>query len=171
MAESWDNKDFKVWTFHLRKDAKWSNGEPVTAGLRIQLAASGGSETASPYASYPQYGHIVNVDEIIDGKKAPSELGVKPLTTTRWKSPSANRYPIFINCWLTRRCLPSTNRPSKIWRKVDAAGNIVTNGAYTLKDWVVNERIVMERNPHYWDNAKTVINTVTAADLFRSDLC
>lgn len=31
VAESWDNKDFKVWTFHLRKDAKWSNGEPVTA--------------------------------------------------------------------------------------------------------------------------------------------
>lgn len=50
-------------------------------------------------------------------------------------------------------------------------GNIVTNGAYTLKDWVVNERIVMERNPHYWDNAKTVINTLPAADLFRSDLC
>ncbi|WP_243433595.1 ABC transporter substrate-binding protein, partial [Pseudomonas sp. 95_A] len=30
VAESWDNKDFKVWTFHLRKNAKWSNGEPVT---------------------------------------------------------------------------------------------------------------------------------------------
>ena len=36
-------------------------------------------KTASPYASYPQYGHIVNVDEIIDGKKAPSELGVKAI--------------------------------------------------------------------------------------------
>ncbi|EPA9874632.1 ABC transporter substrate-binding protein, partial [Cronobacter sakazakii] len=31
VAEKWENKDFKVWTFHLRKDAKWSNGEPVTA--------------------------------------------------------------------------------------------------------------------------------------------
>jgi oligopeptide transport system substrate-binding protein len=37
----------------------------------------------------------------------------------------------------------------------------VTNGAYKLKDWVVNERIVMERNTNYWDNAKTVINQVT----------
>lgn len=128
-------------------------------------------KTASPYASYPQYGHIVNVDDIIDGKKAPSELGVKPLTTTRWKLPSASQSLIFISCWLTRRCLLSTNRLLKIWREMDTARNIVTNGAYTLKDWVVNERIVMERNPHYWDNAKTVINTVTAADLFRSDLC
>ena len=122
VAESWDNKDFKVWTFHLRKDAKWSNGEPVTAqDFVYSWQRLVDPKTASPYASYPQYGHIVNVDEIIDGKKAPSELGVKPLTTTRWKSPSANRYPIFINCWLTRRCLPSTNRPSKNLAKVDAA--------------------------------------------------
>lgn len=39
--------------------------------------------------------------------------------------------------------------------------NIVSNGAYKLKDWVVNERIVLERNTNYWDNAKTVINQVT----------
>ncbi len=31
VAERWENKDFKVWTFHLRQNAKWSNGEPVTA--------------------------------------------------------------------------------------------------------------------------------------------
>lgn len=31
VAESWDKKDAKVWIFHLRKDAKWSNGKPVTA--------------------------------------------------------------------------------------------------------------------------------------------
>ncbi len=93
VAESWDNKDFKVWTFHLRKDAKWSNGEPVTArDFVYSWQRLVDPKTASPYASYPQYGHIVNVDEIIDGKKAPSELGVKPLTTTRWKSPSAVPY-------------------------------------------------------------------------------
>ncbi len=84
VAESWDNKDFKVWTFHLRKDAKWSNGEPVTAQDFVYS-----------------------------------------------------------------------------WQRLVDPKTIVTNGAYTLKDWVVNERIVMERNPHYWDNAKTVINTVT----------
>ena len=39
--------------------------------------------------------------------------------------------------------------------------NYVSNGAYKLKDWIVNERIVLERNPEYWDNAKTIINKVT----------
>ncbi len=46
----------------------------------------------------------------------------------------------------------------EIRRKWTQLGNIVTNGAYTLKDWVVNERIVLERSPTYWNNAKTVIN-------------
>lgn len=39
--------------------------------------------------------------------------------------------------------------------------HIVTSGAYKLSQWVVNERIVAERNPRYWDNAHTVINKVT----------
>lgn len=72
VAESWDNKDFKVWTFHLRKDAKWSNGEPVTAqDFVYSWQRLVDPKTASPYASYPQYGHILNVDEIIDGKNRP----------------------------------------------------------------------------------------------------
>jgi oligopeptide transport system substrate-binding protein len=40
-------------------------------------------------------------------------------------------------------------------------GNMVSNGAYVLKDWVVNERVDVERNPSYWNNAKTVIEKVT----------
>lgn len=39
--------------------------------------------------------------------------------------------------------------------------NFVGNGAYKLKDWVVNERIVLERSPTYWNNQETVINKAT----------
>ncbi len=53
---------------------------------------------------------------------------------------------------------PLSRNSAKKWTQ---PGNIVTNGAYTLKDWVVNERIVLERSPTYWNNAKTVINQVT----------
>jgi oligopeptide transport system substrate-binding protein len=44
------------------------------------------------------------------------------------------------------------------WTKPE---HIVTSGPYKLSQWVVNERIVAERNPRYWDNAHTVINKVT----------
>lgn len=163
VAESWDNKDFKVWTFHLRKDAKWSNGEPVTAqDFVYSWQRLVDPKTASPYASYPQYGHIVNVDEIIDGKKAPSELGVKAIDDHTLEVTLSEPVPYFYKL-LVNPAMSPVYKPAieKFGEKWTQPGNIVTNGAYTLKDWVVNERIVMERNPHYWDNAKTVINTVT----------
>lgn len=69
VAESWDNKDAKVWTFHLRKDAKWSDGTPVTAqDFVYSWQRSVDPNTASPYASYLQYGHIAGIDEILEGK-------------------------------------------------------------------------------------------------------
>ncbi len=119
-------------------------------------------KTASPYASYPQYGHIVNVDEIIDGKKAPSELGVKAIDDHTLEVTLSEPVPYFYKL-LVNPAMSPVYKPAieKFGEKWTQPGNIVTNGAYTLKDWVVNERIVMERNPHYWDNAKTVINTVT----------
>lgn len=49
----------------------------------------------------------------------------------------------------------------KFGEKWTLPANYVSNGAYKLKDWIVNERIVLERNPEYWDNAKTIINKVT----------
>lgn len=55
VTESWGNKDFKVRTFHLRKDAKWSNGKPVTAqDFVYSWQCVVDPETASPYASYLQ---------------------------------------------------------------------------------------------------------------------
>lgn len=49
----------------------------------------------------------------------------------------------------------------KFGEKWTQPANIVTNGAYKLKDWVVNERMVLERSPTYWDNDKTIINQIT----------
>jgi len=53
VATSWDNKDFKVWTFHLRPEAKWSNGDPVTAqDFVYSWQRLADPKTASPYESY-----------------------------------------------------------------------------------------------------------------------
>jgi len=163
VAESWDNKDFKVWTFHLRKDAKWSNGEPVTAqDFVYSWQRLVDPKTASPYASYPQYGHILNVDEIIDGKKAPSELGVKAIDDHTLEVTLSEPVPYFYKL-LVNPAMSPVNKTAieKFGEKWTQPANIVTNGAYKLKDWVVNERIVMERNTNYWDNAKTIVDQIT----------
>lgn len=163
VAESWDNKDFKVWTFHLRKDAKWSNGEPVTAqDFVYSWQRLVDPKTASPYASYPQYGHILNVDEIIDGKKPTTDLGVNAIDDHTLEVTLSEPVPYFYKL-LVNPAMSPVNKTAidKFGEKWTQPANIVTNGAYKLKDWVVNERIVMERNPNYWDNKDTVIDQIT----------
>ncbi|EAM2802962.1 oligopeptide ABC transporter substrate-binding protein OppA [Salmonella enterica] len=163
VAEKWENKDFKVWTFHLRKNAKWSDGTPVTASDFVyswQRLAD--PNTASPYASYLQYGHIANIDDIIAGKKPATELGVKALDDHTLEVTLGEPVPYFYKLLVHPSVSPvPKSAVEKFGDKWTQPANIVTNGAYKLKNWVVNERIVLERNPQYWDNDKAVINQVT----------
>ncbi|MGR7497335.1 oligopeptide ABC transporter substrate-binding protein OppA [Klebsiella aerogenes] len=163
VAESWDNKDFKVWTFHIRKDAKWSDGSPVTAqDFVYSWQRLADPKTASPYASYLQYGHVTNVDEIIAGKIPATDLGVKAIDDKTFEVTLSEPVPYFYKLLVHPSVSPVPKAAiEKYGEKWTQPANIVTNGAYKLKDWVVNERIVLERNTNYWDNAKTVINQVT----------
>ncbi|WP_156294237.1 oligopeptide ABC transporter substrate-binding protein OppA [Serratia oryzae] len=163
VAESWDNKDFKVWTFHLRKDAKWSNGQPVTAqDFVYSWQRIVDPKTASPYASYLQYAHVENVDDIIAGKKDKSTLGVKAIDDHTFQVTLTEPVPYLVEMTQHYAMKPVNKEAvEKFGEKWTLPQNYVSNGAYKLKDWVVNERIVLERNPEYWDNAKTVIDKVT----------
>ncbi|HHR0874287.1 TPA: oligopeptide ABC transporter substrate-binding protein OppA [Klebsiella oxytoca] len=163
VAEKWDNKDFKVWTFHLRKDAKWSDGSPVTAqDFVYSWQRLADPKTASPYASYLQYGHLANVDDIIAGKKPATDLGVKALDDHTFEVTLSEPVPYFYKLLVHPSVSPVPKAAiEKFGDKWTQPANIVSNGAYKLKDWVVNERIVLERNANYWDNGKTVINQVT----------
>ena len=163
VAEKWDNNDFKVWTFHLRKDAKWSDGTPVTAqDFVYSWQRLANPNTASPYASYLQYGHIVNIDDIIAGKKPVTDLGVKAIDDHTFEVTLSEPVPYFYKLLVHSSVSPVPKAAvEKYGDKWTQPANIVTNGAYKLKDWVVNERIVLERNTNYWDNAKTIINQVT----------
>ncbi|MCU1792002.1 oligopeptide ABC transporter substrate-binding protein OppA [Pectobacterium polaris] len=163
VAESWDNKDFKVWTFHLRKDAKWSNGEPVTAqDFVYSWQRLADPKTASPYSSYLQYGHLLNIDDIIAGKKSPDTLGVKAIDDHTFEVTLSEAVPYFYKLPVYAAMSPVNKAAiEKFGEKWTQPQNWVGNGAYKLKDWVVNEKMVLERNPQYWDNAHTVINQVT----------
>ena len=163
VAEKWENKDFKVWTFHLRKDAKWSDGTPVTAeDFVYSWQRLANPNTASPYASYLQYGHIANIDDIIAGKKPATDLGVKAIDDNTFEVTLSEPVPYFYKLLVHPSVSPVPKAAvEKFGEKWTQPANIVTNGAYKLKNWVVNERIVLERNTQYWDNDKTVINQVT----------
>ncbi|QHM75338.1 Periplasmic oligopeptide-binding protein [Mixta theicola] len=164
VAESWESKEGgKVWIFHLRDSAKWSNGEPVTAKDFVyswrRLASP---KTASPYASYLQYGHLLNVDDIIAGKKAPDTLGVKAIDDLTLEVTLSEAVPYFdkliIHHSMSPVYQPVVDKFGDKWTQPE---NFVGNGAFKVKEWVINERLVVERNPQYWDNARTVLNKVT----------
>ena len=163
VAESWESKDNKVYVFHLRKDAKWSNGEPVTAGDFVYaFRRVVDPKTGSPYSWYLETPGIVNASKIINGKAKPEELGVKAIDDYTFEVSLERPISYFVSMMAHTTVYPEPQKViEKFGDKWTQPGNLVGNGAYTLKDWVVNEKIVLERNHNYWDDKNTTINKVT----------
>lgn len=164
MAISWESTpDFKQWTFKLRPDAKWSNGEPVTAhDFVFSWQRLADPLTASPYASFLDYLKIENAQDVIEGKKKPSELGVKAVDDHTFQVTLSEPVPYLVGMTTHQSMLPV---PKSVVEKYGDAwvkkGNHVGNGAYKLAEHVINEKIVFERSPTYWNDKETVINKAT----------
>ena len=162
-AASWENQNYQQWTFHLRPGAVWSDGSPVTAqDFVYSWQRLADPKIASPYASYLQYTKVENIDDILTGKKSPQTLGVKALDDQTLQVTLSEPVPYFISM-LSHTSLKPVKRAvvEKFGDKWTLPANYVGNGAYRLKEWVVNERIVLERSPSYWNNKQTVINQAT----------
>ncbi|CCO82594.1 Oligopeptide ABC transport system, periplasmic protein precursor oppA [Erwinia amylovora ACW56400] len=163
VAQSWQNQQGKVWTFTLRSDARWNNGEPVTAADFVyswQRLVS--AETASPYASFAQAAHLLNADKILARELPASALGVRALDAHHVEVTLAEPVPYFLAMVAHTAFKPLNRRTIETWgEKWTQPAHYVGNGAYTLSDWVINEKIVLKRNPHYWNNRKTAIEQVT----------
>lgn len=163
VAESWETTDNKTFIFNLRKDAKWSNGDPVTAhDFEYSFKRVVDPATAAPYSWYMEMTTMINAAEIIAGKKDKETLGVKALDdhTLEIKLASAVPYFVMMMAHTTVKAVPQATI-EKFGDKWTRPENFVGNGAYTVDKWVVNERISLTRNTQYWDDAKTVINKVT----------
>ncbi|WET39224.1 ABC transporter substrate-binding protein [Citrobacter enshiensis] len=163
LALSWENKANTVWTFHLRPGITWSDGSAITAQDIVwswQRLVS--PKTASPYATYLGNMHVLNAAEIAQGNKAPDTLGVKAVNDSTLEITLTQPTAAFLAMLAHPSLVPLDKvligRFGDKWTKPE---HFVSSGAYTLSQWVVNERIVTVRNPHYWDDQHTVINKVT----------
>lgn len=163
VAESWETTDNKTFTFKLRKDAKWSNGDPVTANdfvYSFQRAVD--PNTASPYSWYMEYTKMANAKDIIAGKKDKSTLGVKALDDHTLEVQLETAVPYFVMMTGHTTMKPvhqaTVEKHGDQWTR---PGNFVGNGAFVVDSWVVNERLVLARNAEYWDNDATVLDKVT----------
>jgi oligopeptide transport system substrate-binding protein len=162
VAESWKQLDATTWVFKLRNTAKWSNGDPVTAddfvyGIRRFVDP----KTASTYAN--TFGiFFLNGAEVVKGGKPTSAIGVKAIDKLTLEIKTA--FPVtFLPELMSNNNLGPVHKASveKFGKEWTKPGKLVSNGAFVLKDWQVNNRVVIEKNPQYWDAANVQLTKVT----------
>ena len=165
VAEKWESKEGgKIWLFTLRKNAKWSDGSPVTAGdFEYGFKRMVEPKFASDYSWYlGKASNVLNGTTIVEGKKPPSELGIKALNDTTLQFTLEKPVAYLVSTLIHGSLMPIPRKVvEKFGDKWTDPANIVGNGPFKLSERVVNERIVMVRNPYYWNNAKTVIEQLT----------
>ncbi|CAH6991958.1 Periplasmic oligopeptide-binding protein [Vibrio chagasii] len=163
VAESWETEDNQTFVFHLRKDAKWSNGDPVTADdfvYAIRRAVD--PKTASPNVWYLKLTKINNIADVAEAKKPIEELGVSAVDKHTVRFELDSQVPYFVAMTghtsmmpVHKLALESSDKP---WSDPK---QFVGNGAFVLDEWVVNERIELKKNPKYWDSSDTHLTGVT----------
>lgn len=153
VAEKWEiSGDGKIYTFHLRPNAKWSNGDRVTADdFEYSWKRVLNPKLASEYAYilYP----IVGAEDFNTGKtKTPEKVGVKALDKTTLQITLNNPTPYFLQM-VTFKTFRPVHRPTvEKWQALwTRAEYMVSNGPYRLATWISHKEIVIEKNPHYWD--------------------
>ena len=160
-ATRWEiSDDGLVYTFHIRPGARWSNGDPVTAhDFAYGLRRSVDPATLSRYSSilYP----VENAEAVINGELPPEALGVEALDDLTLQIRLNGPTPYLLGL-LNHSSTYPVHRPSveEHGDRFARAGNLITNGAYQLAEWVVQSHIKVVRNPYYWDDANTTIEDV-----------
>ena len=168
VAQSWDiSEDGRTVTFHLNPRARWSNGDPMTAqdyvwSWRRALNPAMGNSNA--YMLFP----VKNAEAYATGKlNDPNELGVQALDEHTLQVTLNEATPYFIQLMdhystfaVHRPTLEKHGEATDRFTRWTRAGNIVSNGAFRLKEWKLNRRITIEKSDTYWDAENVRLNGV-----------
>lgn len=168
VAESWDiSEDGRTYTFHLRDDARWSNGEPVTAEdfrwswERALMPALGNQYN---YMFFP----IVNAEAYANGEiKDFSQVGVTAVDDYTLEVQLREPTPYFLQLMDHHSTYPVNPRnvlafgaPTDRLSQWARLGNIVTNGPFELTEWRINSHVRVEKTGMYWDAENVRLNAI-----------
>ncbi|MBR9878040.1 MULTISPECIES: peptide ABC transporter substrate-binding protein [unclassified Halomonas] len=162
MATDWEvSEDGKTYTFSLREDARWSDGEPVTAedfvfGWRHLLDPANASKYA--YMLYP----VVNAREVNTGELPLEELGVESRDEGRtFVVQLTQPTPYFLQLLTHYTGYPQPQHTFEEYgRDYVDLDNIVTNGAFTPTEWISQSRITVVKNPEYYEADQVALDGV-----------
>jgi oligopeptide transport system substrate-binding protein len=161
VAESWDiSQDKLTYTFHLRKDARWSNGDNVKASdFEYEWKRVLNPETASEYAYQLLY--IKGAKEYNSGKGDADNVGVKAIDDNTLVVTLENPTPYFLELTATSPYMPVDRaivERNKDWTK--DIQNYVSNGAFKVTDYKMKDSIVLEKNENYFDKDKVKLDKI-----------
>ena len=156
------NEAKDVYTFTLRDNARWSDGNPVTAHDFVYAwRRLADPATASPYSWFADIMALENVGAVMSGESPPEALGISALDNHTLEVRLTASLPYFAAMTTHASTFPSPQWTVRTfgdaWTK---PGNIVGNGAYVLTEHIPNETATRERNKMYWNNDATIIDKV-----------
>ena len=160
-ATDWTiSKDGLTYIFHLRKNSKWSNGDIITAHDYVYgFQRLVDPKIASSYAFIVS--SIKNAELINAGKEPLNKLGVVALNDYTLQISLNEPTPYLFEILTLSNCVPANkNAMDKKKDQFFQAGNLVSNGPYTLKYWKVGDKITLVKNQNYWNAKKTIIEEV-----------
>ena len=171
------SRDGETYTFYLRRNAHWSNGDPVIAAdfvYGFRRSANPTTASSNAQALLP----IQNAAAVLAGKLPLDQLGVKALDDYTLQINMLDPTPYFLGLLNSPSTYPV--HQANVLEHGSAfsrPGNLVSNGAYVLKNWTIRSNIELVKNENYWDAENVILEQVfyypfedqsTAAKRFRS---
>lgn len=162
LAKSWDvSEDGLTWTFHLRENLKWSNGDPLTAhDFKFAWLKALNPEVASEYAYmlFP----IKNAEEYNAGKVKVEEVGIEVIDDLTLKVTLGAPTPYFDSLVSFITYTPANEKFTKEQGENYAleAGKLLSSGPFELKTWKHNSDMTLVKNEHYYDKDAVKLETV-----------
>jgi len=161
VATSWETSaDGRTYTFHLRPEARWSNGDPVVAAdFLAALRRLVDPATASQYAQVIDV--VANAHAIIAGKEPVASLGVAAPDDATLVIQLAGPAP-YLPGLLSHPSTCPIHRATlaRYGTAFTRPGIMVSNGAFVLKEWLPGSHVLALRNRYYWNDRATQLDGV-----------
>ncbi len=168
VAQSWEvSEDGRIYTFHIRPTARWSDGEPVTAEdfhWTWKRALDPGMGNEYSYMLFP----LKNAEKYLTGEvKDFGEVGVRVIDPGTLEVELNEPTPFFLQLLshhsyfpLPRHVIEKFGKATDRFTPWTRPGNMVGNGAFRLVEWKLNKYVRVEKNPLYWDAEHVRLNGV-----------
>ena len=154
------SRDARTYTFYLRRDLAWSNGEPLDAHdfvYSLQRAADPATASAGANALLP----ILNAREVLAGELPVEELGISLLDEYTMQITLTGPTPYFLSLLASPVAFP-VNRANveEYGDRFARPGNLVSNGAFVLAEWKPRVSIELRRNPYFREADQVLVDRV-----------